>query len=354
MALRFGRERPPAIGKPMAVTLLKPLHGEGPRIFECLASLCRQRYRAPVQIVCGVKDATDSAVAIVERLQAVFPDSRIELRVDPRVHGGNGKISNLANMAGLAEHDVLILADSDIEVDADYVARVVGELQRPGIGAVTCLYHGLPAGGTWARLAALTINAHFLPDVIVGLTCRIAQPCFGATIALRRDMLARIGGLEQFADALADDYSIGEAVRATGAEIAISAVSVSHLCKDQTARQLWAHELRWARTLRAIDPVGYFGSIITHPFPLALLAALLGFGNVALSLAAVALLLRAVLLKCIERRFGLPPQPYRLVPLRDLFSFAIFIWSFFGTSVSWNGETYRVTSQGTLVRRTVL
>jgi ceramide glucosyltransferase len=270
------------------------------------------------------------------------------------VHGGNGKISNVANMVGLAEHDVLILADSDIEVDADYVARVVGELQRPGIGAVTCLYHGLPAGGTWARLAALTINAHFLPDVIVGLTCRIAQPCFGATIALRRDMLARIGGLEQFADALADDYSIGEAVRATGAEIAISAVSVSHLCKDQTARQLWAHELRWARTLRAIDPVGYFGSIITHPFPLALLAALLGFGNVALSLAAVALLLRAVLLKCIERRFDLPPQPYRLVPLRDLFSFAIFIWSFFGTSVSWNGETYRVTSQGTLVRKTVL
>src|SRR5712692_5496329 len=239
MVLRFRGHRPSTNGQPLPVTILKPLHGEGPRLFRCLASFCSQRYPAPVQIVFGVEEAADAAIPLVKQLQAAFPES-------------------------------------DIEVDPDYLARIVGELQQPGIGAVTCLYHGMSGTRTWARLAALAANAQFLPSVIVGVACRLAQPCFGATIALRRDMLARIGGFEQFADSLADDYSIGEAVRAMGAEVAISAVSVGHLCKDQTARQLCSHELRWGRTIRSIDPVGYFSSIITHPFPLALLAALLG------------------------------------------------------------------------------
>ena len=143
-------------------------------------------------------------------------------------------------------------------------------------------------------------------------------------------------------------------MRSIGAEVAISPVSVGHLCKDQTARQLCSHELRWARTLRAIEPGGYFGSIITHPFPLALLAALTGGGAGAVALSAVAVLCRVTLLKCVERRFSLGRQAYWLVPIRDLVSFAIFVWSLFGTSISWNGETYQVTSQGTLVRRTVL
>jgi ceramide glucosyltransferase len=354
MALRFGGHRPPTNGKPLSVTILKPLHGEGPRIFRCLASFCRQRYPAPVQIVFGVEEAADAAIPLVKRLQAAFPGNKIELTIDPRAHGGNRKISNLANIAGLADHDIVVLSDSDIEVDPDYLARIVGELQQPGIGAVTCLYHGISGTRTWARLSALAINAQFLPSVIVGVTCRLAQPCFGATIALRREMLARVGGLEQFADALADDYSIGEAVRSMGAEVAISPVSVGHLCKDQTARELCSHELRWARTIRSIDPVGYFGSIITHPFPLALLAALLGAGRGAVALAALAVLCRIILLKCVERRFSLERQAYWLVPLRDLVSFVIFVWSLFGTSVDWNGETYQVTSQGTLVRRTVL
>ena len=353
MALRFTARRGAVPGKPLPVTILKPLHGEGPRIFRCLASFCSQRYPAPVQILFGVEEAADAAIPLVKRLQAAFPGSRIELRTDPRPHGGNRKVSNLANIAAVAAHDVVVLADSDIEVDPDYLARIVGELQQPGVGAVTCLYHGISGSGAWARLSALAINAQFLPSVIVGVTCRIAQPCFGSTIALRREMLGRIGGFEQFADSLADDYSIGEAVRAMGADVVISPVSVGHLCKDQTARQLCLHELRWARTIRSIDPIGHLGSIITHPFPLALLAGLAGSGG-AVVLAALALLCRITLLKCVERRFGLERQAYWLVPLRDLISFAIFVWSLFGTRISWNGETYRLTSHGTLVRRTVL
>jgi ceramide glucosyltransferase len=353
LILRFRGHAAPQ-GNPVPVTILKPLHGEGSRIFRCLASFCTQRYAAPVQIVFGVEQAADATIPLVKRLQTAFPDTNIELGIDGRAHGGNRKVSNLANMAGLADHDVVVLADSDIEVDPDYLTRIVGELQQPGIGAVTCLYHGMSGTGTWARLAALAINAEFLPNVISGVTFGIARPCFGSTIALRREMLARIGGIERFADSLADDYAIGEAVRATGAEVAISPVSVGHLCKDPTARQLWSHELRWARTVRSIDPAGYLGTMLAHPFALALLAGLTGGGRAAAGVAVLALLGRVTILKCAERRFGLERQAYWLVPLRDLLSFMIFIWSLFGTRVSWNGETYRVTSQRALMRRTVL
>src|SRR5262249_4636013 len=276
--------------KPAPVTILKPLHGESPRIFRCLASFCTQRYAAPVQIVFGVAQGGDAAIPLVKRLQAAFPDIKIELKIDGRAHGDNRKVSNLVNMAGLADHDVVVLSDSDIEVDPGYLTRIVGELQQPGTGAVTCLYHGVSGTGTRARVAGLAINAGLLPHGVAGVTLGFAQPCFGSTIALRREMLARIGGLEQFADSLADDYAIGEAVRSTGAEVAISAVSVAHLCKDPTARQLWSHELRWARTLRSIDPTGHLGTMLSHPFALSLLSALAGGGRAAPPVAALALL----------------------------------------------------------------
>src|SRR5437867_574430 len=179
MALRFCGRRPVRHDKPLPVTILKPLHGESSRIFRCLASFCSQRYPAPVQTVFGVEQATDAAIPLVKRLQAAFPASNIKLRIDPRAHGSNRKISNLANIAGLADHEIVVIADSDIEVDPEYLARIVDELQQPGIGAVTCLYHGTSGTGAWARLSALAINAQFLPNVIVGVTCRFAQPCFG-------------------------------------------------------------------------------------------------------------------------------------------------------------------------------
>jgi ceramide glucosyltransferase len=353
LVIRFRGHPVRSDAEPLPVTILKPLHGEGPRVYACLASFCKQRYAAPVQIIFGVEDLADPAVSLVSRLQAEFPDRRIELEIDPHPHGGNRKVSNLANMARRAEHDMVILADSDIEVDADYLSRLAGALQQPGVGAVTCVYHGIPGRDAWTRLSALGINAQFLPNVVVGATCGIARPCFGATIAMRREMLARIGGLEQFAEALADDYAIGEAVRARGGNVAISPASVGHFCPDETAGELWAHEVRWARTIRSIDPLGHFGSVLSHPFPLALLGAMLG-STAGLAVAALALLCRLAVLKSVERRFSLGAQPYWLVPFRDLLSFAIFIWSLLGTGVSWSGRAFRVTPRGTLVRRTML
>ena len=338
-----------------SVTILKPLHGAEPGLFEKLASFCAQDYPGPIQIVLGVQDPKDEAIAIVEQLRAEHPDCHLDLVVDTTMHGLNRKVSNLVNMWRHVEYDVVVMADSDMRVDRDYLARVVAALEEGGVGAVTCLYHGLPAAGFWARLAVLGINAHFLPNVITGLGLNLAQPCFGSTIAFTREALVEIGGFARVADCLADDYALGAALRARGYDIAVSPITIGHVCAEMSARELWHHEVRWARTIRSVDPIGYAGSVITHAFPLALLAALLGVAAESLGavtaagLGAASFACRLALLRQVERAFDLPAQSCWLVPVRDLLSFAVFVSSFFGRNARWKGRRYRFVAGGTLV-----
>jgi ceramide glucosyltransferase len=268
--------------------------------------------------------------------------------IDPRRRGSNPKVANLLNMLPRAAHDMLVIADSDIAVRPDYLQAIAGELQRPGVGGVTCLYHGVAGTGVWARLSALAINSHFLPNVVLALRLALARPCFGSTIALKRDTLRRIGGLEAFADTLADDYAIGAAIRATGLQVAIPPFSVSHACFERSLATLLAHDLRVARTIKSIDPLGYYGAVLTHPLPLALLAIPAG-GSAALLVTAAALACRVMLCLCVERTFGLTRQPFGLIPLRDLLSFSVYVCSLFGTAVDWRGTAYKVCWDGRLV-----
>jgi ceramide glucosyltransferase len=343
--LRFGRDGTLRPNPAEAVTILKPLHGAEPGLWHRLWSFSNQAYAAPVQIVCGVRNATDAAAGSVDMLATHVPD--VALVVDARQRGTNPKVSNLANMLHRASHDVLVMADSDIEVGRDFLNRMVAELQRPGVGAVSCLYHGVASNGFWARQSALAINAHFLPNVVLAIQLGLAEPCFGAAIAIRRGMLRRIGGFEAFADSLADDYEIGAAVRATGAEIAIPPFSIGHACFERSLRALFAHDLRAARTIKSIDPIGYCGALLTHPFPLALIALAAGDGK-ALWLAGLALGCRGVLCLSVEHAFTLSRQSYLHIPLRDVLSFAVYVWGLFGTAVNWRGAGYHVTWEGRL------
>ena len=199
-----------------AVTMLKPLHGDEPGLLDNLDSFCRQDYPGPIQVVFGVQDPNDGAIAVVGHLRKAQTTRDLDLVIETKVHGLNRKVSNLVNMAPCIRHDVVVLADSDMRVDPDYLSRVVAALEAPGVGAVTCLYYGVPVAGPWASLAALAINAHFLPGVVVGLAVGLARPCFGSTLALRRRTLSEIGGFIAFVDCLADDYAMGKALRARG------------------------------------------------------------------------------------------------------------------------------------------
>jgi ceramide glucosyltransferase len=339
----------PAVETPfLPVTILKPLKGDEPGLYENLASFCRQDYPAAVQIVCGVQDPRDPAIRVVERLQAQFPGADIQLVVDRTAHGANLKVANLINMARHIRHDHIVLADSDIGVEPRYLRRLAGSLAAPGVGAVTCFYHGVAAAGFWSKLSALAVDAHFLPNALVGLATGLAKPCFGSTIALTRETLREIGGFEAFADHLADDYAMGDAVRAVGRRVEVSRMLVAHSCTESSFPDLWRHEVRWARTIRAVDSLGYAGSLVTHPLAWALAAAVTGAPELGCSLAALAIACRIVLLRAVTRTFRLPPPPYWLAPARDLLSFAVFVWSFCGANLTWRGRSYRMHADGRL------
>ncbi len=351
---RYGARRspgfPPGQERP-AVTVLKPLCGLEPNLYENLETVLRQDYAGEVQEVFGVQNAGDPAIGVVRALCDAYPQARIDLVIDARQHGSNRKVSNLINMAEKIAHPMIVLADSDMVVAPDYLDRIVSELARPGVSGVTCLYHGVPAfQGAMGQLSALAIDVQFLPNVVMGLSLGLARPCFGSTVAFTRENLEAVGGFRRFRNDLADDYAIGAALRSLGGRVVIPSFTIGHTCVDTELPGLWRHELRWNRTIRTVDPAGYAGSVVTHAFPLALIAAILpGAGTIALAVAASALACRIVLCRQVERAFGLPPHAYWLLPIRDILSFMNFSFAFLSGSVTWKGHDYHVVADGTLI-----
>jgi ceramide glucosyltransferase len=329
------------------VTVLKPLHDAEPGLRGRLAAFCRQDYAGPVQVLCGTQDRNSRAVAVVGAMDSGSPGTTIELIVEPRSHGVNRKVSNLINMMPRACHDTLVLSDSDIVVEPDYLRIITALLTPSDVGAVTCLYYGVGGEGLWTRLSALAINAQFLPQAIMAVSLGLAKPCCGATIALRRSMLERIGGFGALADTLADDHAIGVAVSAEGYDIVTAPFLVGHGCFEASLLQLVRQQIRVARTIKSIYPIAYACTVITHTWPLALFGLLLGSPAASLVVAA-ALLSRLMLCRCVEWRFDLPRQNYWLMPLQDMIAFSVYIMSFFGATVHWRGADYRVMADGSL------
>jgi len=346
--ISFSVEDTGSAGAQPPVTVLKPLHDAEPGLPARLDAFCRQDYGAPVQILCGTQDGASPAAAVVRTMQADLPDRGIELVVEPRSHGVNRKVSNLINIMPRARHDTLVLSDSDIVVGPGYLRAVTAFLASPRVGAVTCLYHGVGGAGLWTRLSALAINSQFLPQAITAVNLGLAKPCSGATIALRRSTLDRIGGFGALADVLADDHAIGIAVRAAGYEVVTAPFLVGHCCFEGSLRQLIRQQIRVARTIKSIDPIAYAGTIVTHPWPLALVALLSG-SSAAVLVAIAVLLSRVTLCRCVEWRFDLPRQNYWLIPLQDIIAFGVYVTSFFGATVHWRGADYRVAADGTLL-----
>lgn len=337
-----GSDRPP-------VSLLKPLHGQDRELAENLRSFCRQEYPG-MQIVFGVQNADDAALPVVRRLAVEFPAIELVTVVEPGRRGGNRKVANLQNMLPMARHDFLVIADSDMRVAPDYLTAVTAPFSDPTIGLVTCLYRGISAGGIWSDLASLHVNHSFLPQAVVGAALGAGAGCFGATLALKRATLEKVGGFAVLAGELADDHALGAAVRRAGLSVELSPYLVDNVIAEPSLAAMFKHELRWARTIRLVAPLGFVGSILTYPLPLALLADALGLLPVTASaLLGAAFICRCVTIRLNDRALHLPPTPLWRVPLRDLLSFGVFIASFFVRTVAWRGHHFRIGPDGQLI-----
>ena len=349
---RWGERSIPLADRPAPVTILKPLCGDEPLLYENLRSFCDQDY-PEFQVIFGVRDRDDPAVPVVRRLIEEFTDRDLRLVVDERVLGGNFKVSNLVNMMAVARHDRLVIADSDIRVGRDYLASVVGPLEDPAVGLVTCLYRGYPVGGLWSRLGAQFINEGFLPSVLVAHALGSSDFGFGATLALRREVLERIGGFPALADYLADDYLLGALTRRLGLRTVLSPCLVETVVHEPTLAALLAHELRWQRTIRLVRPAGHAGSVFTHALPVSLLGSLL-INSLPWSaiIPLLVLLLRLVLYFSARSVLHLSDSATAwLVPFRDLLSLMIWLASFLRRSVRWRERELSVRTDGRMIAR---
>ncbi len=350
--LRKSRKRPhiPSGFTPPA-TVLKPICGLEHGMDENLRSFCEQDY-PEYQIIFGLHGEDDTAIPVIEKIIQDYPQLDLEMVIDTRLHGSNHKVSNLINMFPTAKHDILLVADSDMRVGKNYLHDIVAPFANAANGAVTCLYSGRSEGGLASRLNAMFINEWFLPSVLISNALKDISYCLGATMAVRREILTDFGGFEALSNYLADDYMLGQMVSERGYKIHLSHTIVENLSYESSYKSLFLHELRWARTLRAVEPLGYLGTFLTDTLVISSLTALFAliFTQHTLlpaSILGITITARILLHLQVKSALGLNGRgSLLLIPVRDLLSFIIRIVSFTGHSVEWRNHTFSVDDEG--------
>jgi ceramide glucosyltransferase len=331
------------------VTILKPLKGRGIDLYANLTSFCRQDY-PEYQIVFGVADPDDPAVEVVERIRRDFPERDIALSIDDRP-GTNRKVANLCHMMRVAKHPVLALSDADIRVRPDYLRRTVAPLADPKVGLSTCLYRGRGYFGLPSVIESLLINCDFTPMVLTASFIG-QRNALGASLTFKREALDKMGGFPRLADYLADDNLLGEWIKDAGYDVVLLAYVVETILDSTTLGDVWRHQLRWARTYRVLQPVGWFVSVITHTTTWGVASLLVTRGS-ALGWAffATAIAVRVGTLRLIMRMLRERDTPRHLwmVPAKDLGYFAVWAASWLGRNVIWSGQTLHVQRDGRMV-----
>jgi ceramide glucosyltransferase len=358
-AARFLRERK-ATGEgarptqsTQPVSILKPLRGTDPEMYDSFRSHCLQDY-SEYEIIFGVSDPADPAIELVERLQQEFQQRAIHLMICSQNLGSNTKVSNLAQMLRRAKYETILINDSDIRVEPDYLRRVVAPLQDDQIGLVTCLYRGIASPILASRLETIGISTDFAAGV---LTARQLEGGIrfglGSTLAFRRRDLLAIGGFESIVDYLADDYEIGKRLAARGLKVQLSEVVVETFLPAYSLRQFLDHQLRWGRAVRDSRRGGYLGLVLTFGLPWAVLALVLGHGaSWAWVLLAAAASLRVAVALVVGWSVLRDRQVLSLLvllPLRDFAALLVWFASLFGHKVIWRGDAFKL-KDGKLVR----
>jgi ceramide glucosyltransferase len=350
-----GGSRPTQSQQP--VSILKPLRGTDPEMYESLRSHCLQDF-PEYEIIFGVSEPDDPAIPLIERLKLEFPRCAIRLMVCARNLGANIKVSNLAQMLVEARHEIILVNDSDIRVHPDYLRRVSAPLADAQVGLVTCLYRGVPGRTLGSRLESLGISTDFSAGVLAARQLEGSiRFGLGSTLAFRRRDLEAIGGFESFVDYLADDYEIGRRIAERGLEVKLSSFVVETFLPAYTLGEFVDHQLRWGRTVRDSRRWGYLGLVLTFGIPWALLALFLslwlsrGALEAWLLLVAVAGLRVAVALlvgwSILRDRQVLRLLP--LLPFRDLVALVVWVASLAGHKVVWRGDSFML-KDGRLVR----
>jgi ceramide glucosyltransferase len=342
---RFSRMPPAAPITRPGITILRPMCGIEPKLEEALVSCFTLEY-PDYQIVFGIQDPLDPALAVLERVRARFPQRDIALVIDSTPHGQNRKVANLINMLPFARHEILVISDSDIHAPLDYLDSLVGELQKPGTGMVCALYAGLvpEPGNLFQRLGAMQITHSFLPGVLMSRMMG-RQDCLGSTVMITKETLERTGGFGSLSDLLAEDNALGRKVLALDLDIRLSFAVAAATVPESTLQDLWRHETRWTRTIRGLAPYALAASTLQYPLFWSLLAVLCsGATDWTVFLFLFCWLARALVAGAIEAllrprmRGLLQPAPLWTFPLRDVLSVTEIVATYGIDNVVWRGH----------------
>ena len=339
-----------------AVSILKPLKGCDDSTATSLQSWCRQNYTGQVEILFGVADANDPVCELVRRLLAENPGCAARLVVCENLVGTNAKVAKLARLEKLAAHELILISDADVWVPPNFLANFVAPLRDEKNGLVNCFYRLANPATNAMKWEAVAINADFWSQVLQSRTLKPLDFALGAAILMRRQALVQIGGFAALADCLADDYQLGRRIAQNGHRIALSPMVVECWDAPQTWKQVWKHQLRWARTIRVCQPAPYFFSILSNAGWWSMLwlvfAVLTRQPLYAPAIAGGLLLVRILLAGSLQRRFTTDRplvSPFWLVFVKDVLQTAIWLTSFAGNKVEWRGRKMKVRPDGTLV-----
>ncbi len=329
------RGRPKAPAKPLGpISVLKPVHGVDPGFREAIRS--HTVLQGDYEFLCGVSQTNDPALPVLREFFRVSV-------VDSDTRAANAKVGVLIDLAAAARYPILVVNDADIRVAPDYLTRVTAPLDDPSVGLVTCLYR--PVGDSFAaRFEGLGVATDFAPSALVARLLGVDEFAMGSTLAFRREDLDRIGGFAAVADYLADDYQVGHRIHALGLKCVLSDVVVeTHLGGGW--RQVWQHQVRWARTIRVSRFGGYLGLPITNATLWAAVTAACGRWDVGIALLAIRLVMAfASGWGVLHSRDVL--YLWWLVPARDFFGFAVWVAGLFGDSVVWRGQRLLLDRDG--------
>ncbi len=336
------------------ITVLKPIRGADDALYENLKSFVEQDYPR-FQVIFGIAERTDPAYAVAQRLVFEYPEKELLVAETGPPLSPNRKVSNLAAMYAFSKYDIILVADADMRVGRDYLSRVSEGFAGPEVGLVTCPYRGCYPGSVGAAFEALSINADFLPSVTVAERLEGISFALGATMAVRREALERIGSFEALKDFLADDYQLGNKIYKAGYKLSLSRYVVDSVQGRESFREYFAHQLRWGRTYRACRPVSYFFAGLTKGTAIAALFLLAsGFSPAGWAVFSADLALRNSLAVRLESKYVKAPgalKYYWLLPLRDLASALTWALSFTGSGVSWKGESFKINREGRMVTK---
>jgi len=327
------------------VSILKPVRGIDCEAYENFASMCRIDY-AEYEIVFAVADVADPVIGLIRRLQEEFPHRSIRLITAVEQRGHCRKTNSLRRLAEEAKYDLLVMNDSDVRVDKDYLWNVAGPFRDPKVGAVTALFRSKSTGGLAAAVDAVGVPTDASASTMVVWKFSKLDFAYGWTMAVTKERLKEIGGFDALIDMHSDDFALGHEIAKRGYRVELMREAVCVVFPDETLGEFLIHELRWSIQLKNLRPTGYLSVFLSLGLAWALVvAAMVPSAAIVVSYFLAYIVLR-VAVAWVIGVWGLGDDTVRhrpwLVFLRDAVNLVVYLASFFSNTVEWRGGSYHL------------